>query len=155
VLQQVVEGQQVAQRVEHGDGEIELARNAEVTHVTLHHGQADRVRRREFPGPGAHRRAEIQRGGVQAAARQLAGVLGRPRREFQHRAQRTGIGVPVLTGPPQQRVDLHRDVAVGARGLVELGLVVDSRHPTMMPDRHQLSRRLPGAAPPAIRGEHC
>ena len=57
-------------------------------------------------------------------------VLGRAGRELENRPERP----VVLARPPQQRVDLGRDVAVGARGLVVLGLVIDTRHPTMMPD---------------------
>ena len=54
-----------------------------------------RVRRGQFPA-----RAHIAalRSSVVASRprrRQLAGVLGRPGRELQDRAQRTGIGVPV------------------------------------------------------------
>ena len=129
VPEQVVERQQVAQRVEHGDGEIERAAQAEVPHVGLDDGQAGRGGRRQPGGSRAHRRAEVQRGDVQAAAGQFAGVLGRPGRELQDRAQRAGIRVPVLAGPPEQRVHLARDVAVGAGGLVEFRFVVDSGHP--------------------------
>jgi hypothetical protein len=43
--------------------------------------------------------------------------------------------LPVSLEPAQQRVNLGRDLAVGARRLVELRLVIDSRHRTMMPDR--------------------
>ena len=141
VPEQVVERQQMAQRVEHGDGQIELAGEGEVPHVGLDDGQADRVRRRPFPGSGAHRGAEVHRGGVQATAGQFAGMLGRPGRELQDRAQRTRVRIPVLAGPPEQRVHLARDVTVGARGLVELRFVIDSRHPTMMPDRPRPWRR--------------
>src|SRR5262249_36560476 len=42
------------------------------------------------------------------------------------------------------RVHLDRDVAVGARGLVELGLVIDTRHPTMMPDPERSRGRAGG-----------
>jgi hypothetical protein len=40
----------------------------------------------------------------------------------------------VLTGPPQQRVYLGRNVTIGTCGLIELRLVIYSGHPTMMPD---------------------
>ena len=46
VAKQVVEGEQVAQGVQHGDGQVELAGDGEVTHVGLHDGQGDIVRRR-------------------------------------------------------------------------------------------------------------
>jgi hypothetical protein len=56
VRQQVVEREQVAQRVEHGDGEVEFAGEAEVPHVGFDHGQPDSGRRGHGPGPRAHRR---------------------------------------------------------------------------------------------------
>src|SRR5207247_6263756 len=80
--------------------------------------------------PGGSRRVEVGRGGLQTAPRQVAGVLGRTRGELENRPGRFAV----LARPPQQGVDLGRDVAVGARGLVVLGLVIDTRHPTMMPD---------------------
>jgi len=46
VAEQVVEGEQVAQGVQHGDGQVELAGDGEVTHVGLHDGQDDVIRGR-------------------------------------------------------------------------------------------------------------
>src|SRR5690348_10847921 len=57
----------------------------------------------------------------------------------------------MLAEPAQQGVYLDRDLAVGAGRLVELGLVVDSRHPTMMPDaaaRRGNARPGPGQSGP-------
>ena len=130
MAEHVVEGEQVAQRVEHGDGQVDGAGQGEVPHVGLNHGERDPGRRRQVAGPGAHRRVEVERGGLQAAPGQVAGVLGRARGELENRPGRFAV----LAGPAQQGVHLGRDVAVGAGGLVVLGLVVDTRHPTMMPD---------------------
>jgi len=145
VAEQVVEGEQVAQGVQHGDGQVELAGDGEVTHVGLHDGQGDVIRRRSLPGAGAHGRAEVHGGGVQAAAGELAGVFGRAGREFQDAVVavlavrswlfRPVLFRPVLFRPPEERAHLARNVAVGACGLVELRFVIDSWHPTMMPDR--------------------
>jgi hypothetical protein len=57
----------------------------------------------------------------------------------------------MLAEPAQQGVYLDRDVAVGTGRLVELGLVIDSRHPTMMPDaaaRRRNARPGPGRPDP-------
>jgi len=67
--QQVIEDKQVTHRVEHRDGEIELATEMEVPHVRLDDGQADPVRLRQLAGPGAHRRVEVERGGLKPASR--------------------------------------------------------------------------------------
>ena len=65
----------------------------------------------------------------------LPSVLGGAGRHLENRARWPGILAPVRASPPQQGVHLGRDVTVGTRGLVELGLVIDSWHPTMMPER--------------------
>jgi hypothetical protein len=52
----VVERQQVAQRVQHRDGQVEPAVDGEVAHVGLDDGQPDRGGPRRLPRAGAHRR---------------------------------------------------------------------------------------------------
>ena len=125
----------MAQRVEHGDGQVELAAETELPHVGLHHGQAGAASAAASSRARAHIAGlRSSGGGVQAPAGQRAGVLGRPGGQLQDRAQRGRSRIAVPAGPPQQRAHFDRDVTVGARGLVELRFVIDSRHATMMPD---------------------
>jgi hypothetical protein len=76
VGEQVVEGEEVAVRVQHGDGEIEAVRELEVPHVRLDHAEVKPgglgPRRRE----GAHRGGLVERRGAQPAAAEFKGVLG-------------------------------------------------------------------------------
>jgi len=66
--QHVVERHQVAQRVEHRDGEIDIAGEVEVPHVRLDDSQAELIRLGQLPGPRAHRRAEVECGDLKPAA---------------------------------------------------------------------------------------
>jgi len=134
MAEHVVERHQVAQRVEHRDREVETAGQAEVPHVGLHHGQLGPGRLRQLARPRAHRRAKVERGGHEPAARQVTSVRCRTSGELENRPRRAGIRRPVPTGPPQQRVHFGTKVTIGRCGLIELRLVIYSGHPTMMPD---------------------
>src|ERR1019366_4948948 len=69
MLEHLVEREQVAQRVEHGDGEVDLTGQVKVPHVRLDHGQADPGRLGQIPGSSAHGRVEVKGGGLEPAPR--------------------------------------------------------------------------------------
>jgi len=101
--QHVIEGEQMAQRVEHGDGEVEAAHGvgeAEVPHIRLDHGQADPGRLGQLLGSPAHGRVEVERGGGEPAPGKFASVLRGSGRHLQHRTRRPGIGATVAADPP-------------------------------------------------------
>ncbi len=131
---QVVQGHQVAGRVQHGDGQADRGREREVPHVGPQHLQLEPVPGGLLAGVGAHGRAEVERRGLHIAPGELQRVLGGPGGQLQHRA---GPGrIRVLAVPAVQRVDLAADVTVGTGKLVQLGRLIDSAHPDIVPEAH-------------------
>ena len=84
VRHQVIEVHQVAHRVQHRDDQAELAPEGEVTHVGVHDIQLQPFPLRLVPGPGAHRRVQVQGDRADAAPGQLEGVLRGTGRELEH-----------------------------------------------------------------------
>jgi hypothetical protein len=133
VPDQVIEGEQVTGRVQHGHGGVEPdlgavgACDPEVAHVRLDDFEGHPGRLRLARRVGAHRRRPVERRGPHTALGEFPGVLGRARGEFEHRPD-AGTAGEVRGEPGLKGGDFGRDVAVGAGQLVQLGLVVDTTH---------------------------
>src|SRR6516162_6713438 len=147
VGEEIVEGEQVASRVQHGDGEVEAVRDDEIPHVGLDHAEVHAGRIGPRGRERAHRRRAVERGGAQAAAGELAGVFGRAGGELEDRPDAGPVLAfvdVVLVIPGQQGANLGWDVPVGTGELVQLGFVVDAVHPS----HHAGTRRTARAAGP-------
>ena len=151
---QVVEGEQVTERVQHGDREVE----AGCRRRCGSHACPPRPRRASSPGapwPAPPRTPHI-------AADRSSAVARRPRRASS-RACSAGPAASSSTepdrwpavvrgAPGQQGGDFGRDVAVGAGELVQLGFVVDAAHPSNHAAKALSGRRtFPRVQPAAAR----
>ncbi len=129
VRDEVVQREQVAERVQHRDSEIKATGDAEVPHVRLDDVEVKPGGRRLRRRVRAHRRGAVERGRPQSAAGELQRVFGRARGEFDDRLDgRARIPLPVTGAPAQQGADFDGDVPVGTGELVQLGFVVDAAH---------------------------
>jgi hypothetical protein len=153
----VVEGEQVAERIQHRDGDIECVPDAKVAHVRLDHVQAGTRRLGLRRRVRAHRRGTVEHRRPQAAARELARVLGRPRGQLEHGSGRPAAGQRAVAGAPgEQGGHLGGDVTVGAGQLVQLWFVINAAHPS----NHAAAwpsagrRAAAGRFPPWPHGQH-